>query len=92
MDKFVIERLDRSKEYHKLIIRRETFEKLAEIKKRCNRNIADIVEAMVAFCSERLEIAAKDGGGEERGTGTNDNPPTGRTERTDTAGSGSTEN
>ena len=56
MDKFIIERLDRSKEYHKLVIRRETFEKLADVKKKCNRNIADIVEAMVSFCVERLEI------------------------------------
>ena len=56
MDKFIIERLDRSKEYHKLVIRRETFEKLADVKKKCNRNIADIVEAMVLFCVERLEI------------------------------------
>lgn len=56
MDKFIIQRVPKKDGYKLLNVRQSTYEAIQQMKEDSGASIADIMDAMVAFCMERLEI------------------------------------
>ena len=56
MDKFIINRAAKSDGYRQINVRTATYDAIQQMKEDSGATIADIMDAMTAFCMERLEI------------------------------------